>query len=1059
MSVGADRNWRKAFGLEHAGTKGFFASKSELTASGTHASQAYILRRAFDQLNLDGILCTDSTPLIYFKRVKRIDPAEVVRLQHDFWNHGGAPILVLVAPEGVHVYSGCSEPVPQADSNGRIPSLVTVLDWVSPKLREFLGAVESGEFFRLHAESFNPEHRVDRRLLDNLEAMRKKLLVEAAVMSDPEIIDRLLCRIVFTCYLFDRGIIGNKYMKAIGLPDAAHLRDVLSLQPNTAKACLYKLFRKLGKDFNGNLFSDNLDAEEALMPASCISPLEEFFHATDIRTGQISFPFWIYDFGFVPIETISAIYERFLKQSEVKESQSGSLMEATDKGSGAFYTPRALAEFVLDVALDGVPSLLGRRFLDPACGSGIFLVGLFNRIGEEWRRVNPEASNDSRARALRKILCGDLIGVDINATACRITAFSLYLAYLDQLSPRDIQDLQQKGHKLPRLVHYPGGSADEKVEGSIWRGDFFAEGGEHLGDADLVIGNPPWGSTAAEDTPAAKWCANPDHRCSVPDKQIAAAFIWKATHHVADGGRICLLLPHGILFNHSATALEFQRTLFKTHAVDRVFNLADYRFFLFAEARHPAIVMVYRKEAPDNRQHAIEYCAPKADWLAMQAAIITIPPEDRCTLNVGEVLHDLEGRDAPQIWKQRYWATARDRRLIDRLSLYPRLRDHIRQLTEKGSNKRWLMAGGIQPVRDGDDPTEAATIQLPSTAFIEAKSSSRIDLFLIPSDCTQLSVPEFTVRSGSNKDTTVFNSPHVLVSKGFTSVAFADFHVSFQDFLRGIHGPEEDRDLLIFLSAYLRSRLAKFFAFHTSSHWGITRQQVHVDELLRLPFPLPESLPDPVRGWEIVREIGKIVSLATARCSDFFADRKELVREASESIDPLLDEYFDILPTEKILLNDTVLVTIPSIFPTLARSSVPTIEPSTERQREGYKDRLCDTLNEWAKTRPFIVRGWSTASLELGVGLALLQKIPTTGTASSPPRNCGDLLAALDRLRKASSRKLNTFELVHGVKVFDRDCLYVVKPIGHRFWTETAALNDADEIAGTILMHAPRGAA
>jgi hypothetical protein len=40
-----------------------------------------------------------------------------------------------------------------------------------------------------------------------------------------------------------------------------------------------------------------------------------------------------------------------------------------------FYTPRFLAEAVLDSALTSVPSLLGRRFLDPACGSGIFLVG------------------------------------------------------------------------------------------------------------------------------------------------------------------------------------------------------------------------------------------------------------------------------------------------------------------------------------------------------------------------------------------------------------------------------------------------------------------------------------------------------------------------------------------------------------------------------------------------------------------------------------------------------------------------------------------------------------
>src|SRR5207253_10026625 len=60
------------------------------------------------------------------------------------------------------------------------------------------------------------------------------------------------------------------------------------------------------------------------------------------------------------------------------------------KKTGAFYTPRFLAEMVLDVALEGMSSLLDKRFLDPACGSGIFLVGLFNRLAEEWARKRSE---------------------------------------------------------------------------------------------------------------------------------------------------------------------------------------------------------------------------------------------------------------------------------------------------------------------------------------------------------------------------------------------------------------------------------------------------------------------------------------------------------------------------------------------------------------------------------------------------------------------------------------------------------------------------------------------
>jgi len=429
-----------------------------------------------------------------------------------------------------------------------------------------------------------------------------------------------------------------------------------------------------------------------------------------------------------------------------------------------------------------------------------------------------------------------------------------------------------------------------------------------------------------------------------------------------------------------------------------------------------------------------------------------VMPEDRCTVSTGDVFDDLEGKDAPQIWKQRYWLTARDRRLIDRLSIYPRLRDRVRQLREKANNKPWLMAVGIQPVRGGDDAKKAETIQLPSRLFIEASVSSKLNLFLLAEDCMKLSVPKFTVRSGSNKDTTVFRAPHVLVTKGFTSVAFADFDVSFQDFLRGIHGPNEDRELLIFLAAYLRSGLARYFLFHTSSNWGITRQQVHVDELLRLPWPLPDATSAPQRSSEIIKEVARIVTSAAKEASRPLVDRGDIVQRATDSIESLIEEYFDVLPIEKTLINDTIRVIIPSVRPTRARRVIPTIQPSTEAQQNQYMKRLCDTLNGWSRGGPFVVQGHAAVSARLGVGVAVLQKTRVGTTASEESDGTDDLLAALDRLRKLTSQKINTLELIRGAKVFDRDRLYLVKPTGQRFWTETAALNDADEIAGTILM-------
>ena len=348
------------------------------------ASQSHVLRRAFDLLKLDGVLCAENIPLVYFKEVKRIETGEVARLHRKFWNHGGAPILVLIAPDEVHIYSGLVRPLPQADTIGNIPALVLTLDRASSVIQEFLPTVESGEFFHQHSNSFNPAQRVDRDLLDNLQATREKLIESRHGNLDERVLDALLCRLVFVCYLFDRDpeVVGQGYLRSIGLRSAHHLGDVLALQPRSkAKSHLYALFRKLGGDFNGDLFSDDLDAEERKVPASYIGPLDDFFRATDAQSGQTSF--WPYDFSAIPVEAVSAIYERFLKKS--------------DKIKGAFYTPRFLAEVVLDVALASSHSLLGLRCLDPACGSGfswsVYSTGWLKSGG---RRIQTRQTIDVR---------------------------------------------------------------------------------------------------------------------------------------------------------------------------------------------------------------------------------------------------------------------------------------------------------------------------------------------------------------------------------------------------------------------------------------------------------------------------------------------------------------------------------------------------------------------------------------------------------------------------------------------------------------------------------------
>ncbi|MBX3473069.1 MAG: N-6 DNA methylase [Planctomycetes bacterium] len=1027
-------NWRKEFGLDGRAASDFVATKDGLDTASFAMPQAHVIRRAFEKLNIDGALCIDNAPVVYFRSTEKLDASGEAELLKLFWNQGVAPILVLIDSESVRIYSGLV--APHANTQANAPRPIDTLARVDSELQRFLRSVESGDFFQKHSKSFDPTKRVDRELLRNLQSARTKLAAADGGSLEAHIVDALLCRLVFTCYLFDRGVIDRRYLSEYGIDDAQHLTDILGRKSGAkAKNELYRLFEQLSEDFNGDLFADDLGAERTQVTAEHIGIVNGFFRG---QSGSGQLAMWGYDFSVIPIETISAIYEHFLKAADPVEKQK----------SGAFYTPRFLAEFVLDRALVDCDSMLDKRFLDPACGSGIFLVGLFNRIAEEWRRANPEATYVRTASGLLRVLRENLFGVDRNPTACRITAFSLYLAFLDQLSPPDIQRLQRTKKFLPQLVANTHRPKDDIDGNTIRCADFFALELDSIPKVSYVVGNPPWASVTDREAPAPKWIRA--RSLPFPDRQLANAFMWKAPLHLDAGGRVCFVLPHGILFAHGGRAVDFQRTFFQTYAVDLVINLADYQFFLFDKSRHPALVIRYNKQRPVKSSDRIDFMAPKADWSSTRAEIISVLAQDRSRLTLGEVLSDLDAKDAPLIWKRHTWATPRDWQLLDRLLLLPRLRD----IVGRNAASRWTIAEGFQPQGPNDNPATAKDLSLPTTNFISA-SSTALNLFLLEQECHSLSSNVIEVRGRSNTQVAAYKGPHVLVAHGFSRIAFADFDVSFQHALRGIHGPRGDAKLLMFLAAYLRSPLARYFLFHTSSNWGISRSKVHVEELLRIPFIVPEQARDPRRGREIVNEVAASILEASKKVSRGLVHRGDIVRKTDEAVEPLIGAYFDIDESERLLIADTIQITEPSIRPSKAMEDVRTVSPSTPEMRDAYSMRLCELLNAWAK-KEWIVHGRVTADHKTGMCIAVLEKTGRDEKPKALDLPVETIFRLAKEVQQSASIGEGTLQLARGLKLFHRNLLLIFKPCGQRFWSQTAALNDADEIAATVFMQSLR---
>lgn len=408
MATNVEETWTEQFGLLERKPPQFFLQQDQLESVGPALSQ--ILRRAWQDLGLSGILCQENSPILYFKYLPTADPETISIVHRKLWNQGIAPLLAIVTPTQVHVYSALALPARPQEKIEEGHRLVTILDRTADvlELRSFLRNVELGEVFRRYSQSFDPTLRVDRYLLGNLDEARRIL---AKMGLAPQAVHALLTRVIFACYLVDREIIGEQYLANVGSPKARDLRDLLSQNDGRL---LYAFFRRLKRDFNGDLFDTNLDLEEQSIRQSHIEVLDSFLRGDRLGSQQLSLGFWAYDFSVIPIETISGIYERFLASEDAGSRHS----------KGIFYTPRFLAEAMLDIALEGDRFLLQRRFIDPACGSGIFLVALFHRLAGEWQRQNKGVTNEHRAEALIRLLTGSIFGVDENPAACRISAFS-----------------------------------------------------------------------------------------------------------------------------------------------------------------------------------------------------------------------------------------------------------------------------------------------------------------------------------------------------------------------------------------------------------------------------------------------------------------------------------------------------------------------------------------------------------------------------------------------------------------------------------------------------------
>ena len=748
--------------------------------------------------HISGAYFIQGNPVVYFSQLEEVDTAALAQLYRSVWSQGKAPLLYVISRQDILVFNGYDAPAPRENSDEILSSdkkhrnrllrhlrslydIETARQEITSRLSNFRRILlDTGAFWQTEdGQRINREKRADQRLLDAMGELRRRLL---AKKLSPEIAYALLGRSIFIRYLEDRGILTGTWVAQITNGLAQNYLAALD-----SKDVTYDLFDYLHQRFNGDIFPVD-ERERQVVSEEHLGPIQRFLQREDLETGQLSF--WPYDFSCVPIELISGIYDTFLS-------------DKTRKKLGAYYTPLPLVDFIVEETLPLEKITPEMTILDPACGSGVFLVRAYQRLIEAWKQHNQAHPT---APQLTELMQQSLFGVDVQLNAVRIAAFSLCLSMLDYLKNDEII---QENFRFPRM---------EKA--NLIRANFFSKKIDSIFSGkrfDRIIANPPWGDQTLKGL-ALRWVT--DQNLPTGDNQLVQAFLYRAPRFCAEHGEVAMLAPtKSTIIVGSDTHQNFRKMFFAIYHVRAVVNFSALVYELFPDSLSPSVALFYQPEQP-TEQGKIVYATPKPSSVSQSLGAIVLDKADIKFLEREEL------RSNPALWKVALWGNPRDTGLIERLQSLPQL-EHL----EKTGRLREKIREGFSV---GNKKTEALWLQ-----GMPCVDANKFQTYVVKIHGT---VQESRFERPRTQHQEIFVGPLVLIHQSSCQAAFfPGDQVAYSNQITGIAGQPEEERLLKWIVVYINSMLARYYHFLTSTSWAVERGTIRHGEYKRMPLIIPDK--------------------------------------------------------------------------------------------------------------------------------------------------------------------------------------------------------------------------
>lgn len=373
-----------------------------------------------------------------------------------------------------------------------------------------------------HAERIGVRRRaipIEKRLYESMRTWREKLFNDMAtalgwqtdqqLREGDEAIQRLLDRLIFLRNCEDRGI---------GEPGLRALRNRLRSRGSNVRVAdsLLRLFDHAASTYDSELFQTDALIDAFMRGSGTI--LDGTL--AEVIDGLYSVPksFAAYDFGLIDADVLGQVYEQYLghvaqrvRQLAARPTVAG--MPAPEiaveakrerrKERGIYYTPKWVVDYIvaqtvgrfLDEHANDPEAIANLTILDPACGSGSFLIRAYETLLEHHARQMGGDVGHLDRKMREWVLRHNIFGVDLDPQAVEIARLNLLIRMVreeEELPP--LADNIQLGNSLI------SGSEDElrPYFGDAWQDkrpfdwqrqfpDIMARGG-----FDIVVGNPPY---------------------------------------------------------------------------------------------------------------------------------------------------------------------------------------------------------------------------------------------------------------------------------------------------------------------------------------------------------------------------------------------------------------------------------------------------------------------------------------------------------------------------------------------------------------------------------------